>query len=80
MSIQKSFGLLVICAAAAATLTAAEWKPLFNGKDLNGWKHVGPGGMTVEDSAKILGVSEPTVKRWWAFSRAWLFNAIRSAR
>ena len=25
------------------------WKPLFNGKDLTGWKHVGPGGMTVED-------------------------------
>ncbi len=25
------------------------WKRLFNGKDLNGWKHVGPGGMTVED-------------------------------
>ena len=25
------------------------WKPLFNGKDLTGWKHVGPGGDTVED-------------------------------
>jgi len=25
------------------------WRPLFNGKDLTGWKHVGPGGMTVED-------------------------------
>jgi len=25
------------------------WKQLFNGKDLSGWKHVGPGGMTVED-------------------------------
>jgi 3-keto-disaccharide hydrolase len=25
------------------------WKQLFNGKDLTGWKHVGPGGMTVED-------------------------------
>ncbi len=24
------------------------FKPLFNGKDLNGWKHVGPGSMTVE--------------------------------
>jgi Domain of Unknown Function (DUF1080) len=28
---------------------ASEWKPLFNGKDLNGWKHVGKGGMTVEN-------------------------------
>lgn len=27
----------------------AEWKQLFDGKDLKGWKHVGPGGMTVEN-------------------------------
>ena len=27
----------------------AQWKPLFNGKDLSGWKHVGPGEMTVAD-------------------------------
>ena len=27
----------------------ANFKPLFNGKDLTGWKHVGPGEMTVED-------------------------------
>ena len=26
-----------------------QWKQLFDGKDLNGWKHVGPGHMTVED-------------------------------
>jgi len=26
-----------------------EWKRLFNGKDLSGWKHVGPGGDKVED-------------------------------
>lgn len=25
------------------------WISLFNGKDLAGWKHVGPGGMTVEN-------------------------------
>ena len=31
------------CAAAAA-----EWKPLFNGKDLNQWQHVGKGSMSVE--------------------------------
>jgi len=27
----------------------AHWTPIFNGKDLDGWKHVGPGNMTVED-------------------------------
>ena len=26
-----------------------QWKQLFDGKDLNGWKHVGPGHMTVEN-------------------------------
>jgi Domain of Unknown Function (DUF1080) len=26
-----------------------EWKQLFDGKDLTGWKHVGPGYMTVDD-------------------------------
>ena len=28
---------------------SGEWKQLFDGKDLTGWKHVGPGFMTVED-------------------------------
>src|SRR6476661_5798154 len=26
-----------------------EWRQLFNGKDLTGWKHVGDGHMTVEN-------------------------------
>ncbi len=26
-----------------------EWKQLFDGKDMNGWEHVGPGRFTVED-------------------------------
>jgi hypothetical protein len=28
---------------------SGEWKQLFDGKDLTGWKHVGPGFMTVTD-------------------------------
>lgn len=28
---------------------AENWKPLFDGKDLNGWEHVGPGRFTVDD-------------------------------
>src|SRR5437879_11792946 len=36
-------------ALAAARPQAPAWKPLFDGKDLTGWKHVGPGNMTVED-------------------------------
>lgn len=39
--------------AAAADQSACKgdpgrWQPLFDGKDLAGWKHVGPGYMTVE--------------------------------
>ena len=30
-----------------------QWKPLYDGKDLNGWKHVGPGHMTVQDDGLI---------------------------
>jgi hypothetical protein len=29
--------------------TEKPWQQLFNGKDLTGWKHVGPGEMTVSD-------------------------------
>ncbi len=39
--------LLVLVAAAAAS--AADGKQLFNGKNLEGWEHVGPGSFTVED-------------------------------
>lgn len=43
--------------AASCAMTAhsddkastSEWKPLFNGKNLDGWKHVGPGEVVVEN-------------------------------
>src|SRR5690242_10789669 len=35
--------------ALTACACAADWKPLFNGKDTTGWKHVGPGDITVEN-------------------------------
>src|SRR5260370_3351590 len=41
--------VLILSAIAAAQPQTPAWKPLFNGKDLTGWKHVGPGNMTVED-------------------------------
>ena len=40
---------LVSAGVAGAPAQSGEWKQLFDGKDLVGWKHVGPGGMTVED-------------------------------
>jgi hypothetical protein len=43
-------GCLVIAAGASPVWgQSGEWNQLFNGQDLTGWQHVGPGGMTVED-------------------------------
>ena len=41
--------LLFLMSLLPVSLLAEEWQQLFNGKDLTGWKHVGPGEMTVED-------------------------------
>jgi hypothetical protein len=40
---------LLVLSALGLCLNAQEFKPLFNGKDLTGWKHVGPGKFEVED-------------------------------
>jgi RNA polymerase sigma factor (TIGR02999 family) len=37
------------------------------------------GGLSVEETAEALGVSEPTVKREWAMARAWLHRQISPA-
>jgi len=34
-------------------------------------------GMTIEEAAQILGVSEPTAKRHWTYARAWLYHEIQ---
>ncbi len=33
-------------------------------------------GLSVEEAASVLGVSEPTVKRDWRMARAWLFQEL----
>src|SRR5436190_143132 len=35
------------------------------------------GGRTNEEVAQVLGISVATVKNYWAFSRAWLFQEIK---
>ena len=35
-------------------------------------------GLSVDETARTLGVSERTVKREWAFARAWLYRALRN--
>ena len=34
-------------------------------------------GMTIPEAAEVLGISDPTAKRWWAYARAWLYLEIR---
>jgi RNA polymerase sigma factor (TIGR02999 family) len=34
------------------------------------------GGLTIEDTSEVLGISPATVKREWITARAWLFRAI----
>ena len=34
-------------------------------------------GMTIEETAKVLGISVPTAKRDWADARSWLFRELK---
>jgi RNA polymerase sigma-70 factor, ECF subfamily len=36
------------------------------------------GGLSVEETAEVLGVSPATVKREWSMARAWLYQQLRS--
>jgi hypothetical protein len=48
-SIAGGILFLVILSLSAYVSDRPEWRQLFNGKDLNGWKHAGPGEQYVED-------------------------------
>src|SRR5258708_34850273 len=39
----------------AGSLAAADWKPLFNGKNLDGWEVIGDGQWTVMADGTLLG-------------------------
>lgn len=34
-------------------------------------------GLTIEEAAETMGVSTPTIKRWWAFARSWLYREMQ---
>ena len=36
------------------------------------------GGMTVEETAEVLGLAVRTVHRRWAYAKAWLFQELRA--
>jgi hypothetical protein len=48
-SLPSALVLTALVLSAPMFAAGPEWRQLFDGKDLNGWKHVGPGGMTVEN-------------------------------
>ena len=35
-------------------------------------------GLTIAETAEVLGLSERTIRREWQFARAWLFDALKS--
>ena len=37
------------------------------------------GGLTLEDAGQVMGISERTARRTWAFARAWLYKEINAA-
>lgn len=37
-------------------------------------------GLSAEETGQVLGLSEPTVKRHWAYARAWLYQEIERLR
>jgi RNA polymerase sigma factor (TIGR02999 family) len=37
-------------------------------------------GLSIEEAAAVLGISEATAKRWWVYARAWLFAAVTASR
>jgi hypothetical protein len=57
-------------------LDAALDKPALIPDRASSWSY-GFGGMTVEETATVLGVAPITVKRDWALARAWLFRQLQ---
>lgn len=37
-------------------------------------------GLTLDEAARALDIAEPTARRWWAYSRAWLLKEMKRAR
>jgi RNA polymerase sigma factor (TIGR02999 family) len=35
-------------------------------------------GLTIEEAAHALGISEPTAKRWWIYARTWLYRKMKA--
>jgi hypothetical protein len=56
-------GILTLAGLFPAYPQPRDWTPLFNGKDLSGWQHVGPGAMIVENG--LIKTSGGMGLLWW---------------
>ena len=80
---------LVCAAAAGGTLWAADGKPLFNGKNLDGWEVIGDGQWTVMADGTVLGqrisdlrkqfvpggpMGTPRLFKGWVDTQSWLYT------
>ena len=37
-------------------------------------------GLKIEEAADVLGISQATAKRWWAYAKAWLFHELQETK
>src|ERR1700746_1557180 len=58
-----SLPLSICLVTLAGTLTAADEKPLFNGKNLDGWEVIGDGQWTVMADGTLLGQRIPDLRK-----------------
>ncbi len=79
----------VLLSLLVSTVFAQEWKPLFNGKDLDGWEVRGDGQWTVMADGTVLGqrtgdyrkmlapggpLQDPKEYGVWVNNQAWLYT------
>ncbi len=41
--------VMIVPSVLPVKAQSGDWKQIYNGRDMTGWEHVGPGGFTVED-------------------------------
>lgn len=64
-----TFSILLILAVARSA--SAQWVPLLNGKDLDGWEMIGDGVWTVMRDGTLLGQRDP---RKQSENQSWLYT------
>src|SRR6266699_3529724 len=82
----KSLTSIILLAGSVA---AADWKPLFNGKNLDGWEVIGDGQWTVMADGAVLGqrigdlrkmltpggpLPAPQQFKGWVDTQSWLYT------